>query len=66
MIDFQVSQKHFLTLNARNFIGNLFSAESCKINIPLYFQKLKQPFRKQTNKKKKKTVRVVMMIDNFS
>ena len=54
MIDFQVSQKHFLTLNAQNTIGNLFSAESCKINTPLYFQKLKQPFRKQTNKKKKK------------
>lgn len=53
MIDFQVSQKHFLTLNAQNTIGNLFSAESCKINTPLYFQKLKQPFRKQTNKKKK-------------
>ena len=53
MIDFQVSQKHFLTLNAQ---GNLFSAESCKINTPLYFQKLKQPFRKQTNKKKRKTV----------
>lgn len=56
MIDFQVSQKHFLTLNAQNTIGNLFSAESCKINTPLYFQKLKQPFRKQTNKKKRKTV----------
>ena len=53
MIDFQVSQKHFLTLNAQNTIGNLFSAESCKINTPLYFQKLKQPFRKQTKKKKK-------------
>ena len=53
MIDFQVSQKHFLTLNAQNTIGNLFSAESCKINTPLYFQKLKQLFRKQTNKKKK-------------
>ena len=53
MIDFQVSQKHFLTLNAQNTIGNLFSAESCKMNTPLYFQKLKQPFRKQTNKKKK-------------
>ena len=53
MIDFQVSQKHFLTLNAQNTIGNLFSAESCKVNTPLYFKKLKQPFRKKTNKKKK-------------
>ena len=54
MIDFQVSQKHFLTLNAQNTIGNLFSAESCKINTPLYFQKLKTALQKTKNKKKTK------------
>ena len=43
MIDFQVSQKHFLTLNAQNTIGNLFSAESCKKKQQLYLKNLKKP-----------------------